>query len=363
MDEPLLKNFSTTSLVSFSPASTEKKAKASPAVIRLLGGPNFTSRGQPVIIDMFDANNEESFYLESFQSLILAARNANKDFILAKVTTTDPQDGSKLYFSYYQGHNINKVAFRSEQELGLLHRMRARNPLDNMEIIGDIHYYTISPVGVDAALSHYQKALAKKQIQETIHSETIAPNKAGRYHQRSLSDTNFKLLKEATETSVSLNTFLQEGNNGADEIYEQPIVDILKEEMIIYDLRYYGTDEDYLTKGSTRDYFSRNAIHPNDAVLFNLNRPENHVIHNLPNFDFEPPNTIRPRTIRNLWGLFSYPHDSDAIICSGERQILLQTLIFLSFLAMVVSVIISPPTFFVSVIGFIGLLLIYQFVK
>jgi hypothetical protein len=56
----------------------------------------------------------------------------------------DPNDSMKYYYSYYAAHHINKVLFRTEPSLGLLHRMRAKNPLNNMTIVGDVHYYVVN---------------------------------------------------------------------------------------------------------------------------------------------------------------------------------------------------------------------------
>ncbi|KAI8621350.1 hypothetical protein BC830DRAFT_1039243, partial [Chytriomyces sp. MP71] len=61
-------------------------------------------------------------------------------FLLARVVTVDPQEETRFYYSY-SAHHINKVLFRTQPEEGLLHRMKAKNPLNNMVIIGDVHYY------------------------------------------------------------------------------------------------------------------------------------------------------------------------------------------------------------------------------
>ncbi|ORZ35023.1 hypothetical protein BCR44DRAFT_1414746 [Catenaria anguillulae PL171] len=108
---------------------------------------------QKYLVDVIDAENEDPFTLESFESLLEIAAEAGKDFILARVVTVDPHDDSKFYhrhvtltsFFYYAAHHINKVLFRTQPEEGLLHRMKAKNPLNNMTIVGDVHYYVISP--------------------------------------------------------------------------------------------------------------------------------------------------------------------------------------------------------------------------
>ncbi|KAG0225925.1 hypothetical protein BGW41_004458 [Actinomortierella wolfii] len=99
---------------------------------------------QNCVVDHLDAMDEDPFTLESFESLMRTHASRGKDFILARVTTQDPVDAEKRYHSYYGAHQINKVLFRTQPEEGLLHRMKARNPLNNMLIVGDVHYYSIS---------------------------------------------------------------------------------------------------------------------------------------------------------------------------------------------------------------------------
>jgi hypothetical protein len=79
------------------------------------------------IIYEFDATTEDPFTLESFDTLIQQHSEKDKDFIIAKVTTVDPSDELKTYHSYYSGHHINKVLFRTQPDQGLLHRMKAKN--------------------------------------------------------------------------------------------------------------------------------------------------------------------------------------------------------------------------------------------
>ncbi|TPX53343.1 hypothetical protein SeMB42_g00818 [Synchytrium endobioticum] len=104
-----------------------------------------------LLVDVLDAGNEDPFTLEPFESLIAMHAEDNKDFILARVTTVDPQDETRFYYSYYAAHHINKVLFRTQPEESLLHRMKAKNPLNNMTIVGDVHYYAVKPFAVPSS--------------------------------------------------------------------------------------------------------------------------------------------------------------------------------------------------------------------
>ncbi|KAI9221017.1 hypothetical protein BC828DRAFT_347697 [Blastocladiella britannica] len=83
------------------------------------------------MVDIIDAENEDPFTLEPFESLLELCAEKGKDFILARVVTVDPHDEHKFYHSYYAAHHINKVLFRTQPEEGLLHRMKAKNVLFN----------------------------------------------------------------------------------------------------------------------------------------------------------------------------------------------------------------------------------------
>ncbi|KAJ3304507.1 hypothetical protein HDV03_002716 [Kappamyces sp. JEL0829] len=119
------------------------------------------------LIDCLDANDEDPFTLETFQSMIDLHAEKDREFIIARVTTVDPDDDTRFYYSYYAAHHINKVLFRTQPEEGLLHRMRAKNPLNNMTIVGDVHYYTIKPTKVLAPKKSTVVAAPKSPL-ETI---------------------------------------------------------------------------------------------------------------------------------------------------------------------------------------------------
>lgn len=79
------------------------------------------------VVAELDAQDEDPFTLDSFENLMRLHAAKGKDFILARVTTQDPNDETKHYHSYYSAHQINKVLFRTQPDEGLLHRMKAKN--------------------------------------------------------------------------------------------------------------------------------------------------------------------------------------------------------------------------------------------
>jgi len=91
------------------------------------------------LVDELDALDEDPFTLDSFENLMRLHASKCKDFIIARVTTQDPNEDTKVYHSYYSAHQINKVLFRTQPEEGLLHRMKARNvrcPTQRVLLVG-----------------------------------------------------------------------------------------------------------------------------------------------------------------------------------------------------------------------------------
>ena len=103
---------------------------------------------EPSIIDAWD---EECFTLEPFEFHIKSAVASHKEFILARVTTVHPGDSSKMYHSHYSAFHINKVLFRTQHSQGLLHKMKAKNPLNNMPIVGDVLYFSVGQSELEEA--------------------------------------------------------------------------------------------------------------------------------------------------------------------------------------------------------------------
>ena len=138
------------------------------------------------VMDVLDANNEDPFTLDSFKDLVLAHADEGKDYIIARVITMDPKDNNRFYYSYYPGHNINKVLFRTQPEEGLLHRMKAKNPLNNMTIVGDVFYYSITCSDVS-------------RIRKNVVSNQSSPESVNRRHP--LGQKLKKLLQQSPKSS------------------------------------------------------------------------------------------------------------------------------------------------------------------
>lgn len=102
--------------------------------------------------EKLNANESETFTLEEYRKIILDFRMQNKDLILARVSTPDPYRQDLLYNYYYIASEVNKVLFKYESSRRLLHRMKVRNPLNNMYIIGQVHYFRIKKEEVDRAI-------------------------------------------------------------------------------------------------------------------------------------------------------------------------------------------------------------------
>lgn len=198
--------------------------------------------------EYLDAANEETFTLETFESLIRSARSANKTFILARVTTVDPNNLTRLYFSYYAAHHINRVIFRTQPEEGLLHRMKSRNPLNNMLIVGDVQYFVIRAEEVDRAWAECQLQME----QQNVLRSSVPSSSEG------VGSKDMLLLRR--ESSSSLPELRKE--DGAEDTTVPPI----------YEAEFYATDDDFLMRGEIREFFKLNSVSADDYQLFQLNR-------------------------------------------------------------------------------------------
>lgn len=88
------------------------KAEAISSKVIISGAPNDTPSPEGASLDEIDADAHETFTLEEMRKLILTYRKKDKDFLIARVTTPDPEDQSVFYNFYYAAAEINRVLFR-----------------------------------------------------------------------------------------------------------------------------------------------------------------------------------------------------------------------------------------------------------
>ncbi|KAI3631025.1 hypothetical protein MIR68_010515 [Amoeboaphelidium protococcarum] len=260
-------------------------------------------------VDDVDAGNEDPFSLESFEGLINAHHKAGKDFLIARVITMTPQtydtltnaenytisaDGSKtfiknqqelsgqVYKSYYAAHQINRSLFRTQPEEGLLHRMKAKNPMNNLNIVGDVHYFVVkcpqnqqaqsgSMTRVNTAadpLNASGNGIANAET-ASITSSSSMPNLNSETAidgdlKRNSSSASLNLTMDTATTtdkvrSDSQNTLVNADINVQDNAQTQE-----------YTAQFYATDDDFLMRRHIREYFKQNAMSPEDVFLFTL---------------------------------------------------------------------------------------------
>lgn len=219
-------------------------------------------------VDLMDPRDEDSFTLETFESLMMRARNANKAFILARVTTS--QDGGKnsnnaassaemgkhlkLFHSHYPAHMLNKILFRTQPEAGLLHRMRCKNPRNNMEIVGNVEYYAIYPHSVDAAIRKYEEARGSHQIKRTSSLQDLART-----------STDDLTQEHPSGIPVNLQEAMQSHGIELPKDTEHSL-------LLAYEAHFLATDDDFLNRADVREFFKKNAVNEDDYLLFTLFR-------------------------------------------------------------------------------------------
>lgn len=250
------------------------KAYDTNTVITILGGPNNTK--DMTVLDEINGNESETFTLEEYRKIILDFRKVEKDFILARVTTPDPYRQDVLYNYYYIASEVNKVLFKYESSRKLLHRMKVRNPLNNMYIIGQVYYYYISCEEVDKALvdCFFRNKRINKEgrrafsaVFRSIHNQIPSDT-----YLATSKDTDFPRNKKKETVQVkSYKDIIEDVKQGKLKVPENDTTPL----MVTYNARFFATDDDFLLKNETRDYFKANSIDPSEDFLFELDRTEN----------------------------------------------------------------------------------------
>jgi hypothetical protein len=257
-----------------------EKAKNISSQVRILGGPNNIALSEPEELATVDANSVETFTLEEFRTLILDCRKKEKDFIIARVTTPDPEDQGVLYNFYYAASELNRILFRFESDRRLLHRMKVRNPLNNMYILGQVYYYKVPAHGVDRALADYFFGEPK--------SESKPPKKAfSQVFRQSQKETSEEKAPQH-RSKDSLNSINKSYRyREIDDKDPKEIIDTVQkgvlsipktipgDRLIKYDANYFASDDDFLMQAEVREYFRINTLDPEDDFLFEIDRTQN----------------------------------------------------------------------------------------
>lgn len=251
-----------------------------PSTIQIYGAPNSTPSTENQKLDEIDATAHESFTLEEMRVLVLNYKKKNKDFLLARVTTQDVEDKTIFYNFYYAASEINRILFRYEPSRHLLHRMKVKNPLNNMYIIGQVYYYKITPHEADKAIVNYLYN-AKK--------DKDAPKKAFSAIFRKKMDFFSSERKRKSKDSMDITESPKDIKDAQGISPREVIEKLLKGEVQIpevadkkrriqYCAKYFASDDDFLIKQETREYFKRNALEPEDDFLYDLDRTHNDLL-------------------------------------------------------------------------------------
>lgn len=253
------------------------KVSKIPSSIQIFGAPNSTPSVESPKIDEIDANAHETFTLEEMRVLILNYRKKNKDFIIARVTTSDPDNQTLFYNFYYAAAEINRILFRYEPSRRLLHRMKVRNPLNNMYIIGQVFYYKISSREMDRAIVNYFFNFSEEKSKSRKAFSAIFRKK-----QDFSENERKKKSKDSMDIEEQIQGCGQVEDKSAGEILESIIKgemelpkEINSDRKIKYSAKYFASDDDFLLKQDVRDYFKRNALEPEDDFLYELDRTQN----------------------------------------------------------------------------------------
>ncbi|EIJ93367.1 hypothetical protein NEPAR06_1139 [Nematocida parisii] len=215
-------------------------------------------------LDVVNAEESEPFTLESFRKSIIEALKNGKEYILAKVTTSDPTNATSLYNYYYSAFEINKILFKYEADRHLLHRMKVRNPMNNMFIMGQVYYYKIGYDSLEVALQEYDHPSVESSRGKMKAFSEILP--ITRNTSSSYID-GLSVKKEPELRSISRDLF---------ETLAHPQESVINtDKKLRIRAVYFANDGDFLVKSGTREFFKRNAVNPDDYFIFKLERTQN----------------------------------------------------------------------------------------
>lgn len=244
------------------------------------GAPS-TSGSESNDIDFIDADAHETFTLEEMRTLIINYRRNKKDFLIARVTTPDPEDQSHFFNFYYSAAEINRVLFRFETNRRLLHRMKVKNPLNNMYIVGQVFYYKICIEDIDRAIVEYYFDL-KKENKNLRNAFSAIFNRS---KNNTSQDDQGRRSKDCLDIKKKESRKEKEGEKRPTEIIESINKGILplptsipQERKIEYSAKYFASDDDFLLKSEIRDYFKKNALEADDDFLYEIDRTRNDFI-------------------------------------------------------------------------------------
>ncbi|KAI5189923.1 hypothetical protein NEMIN01_0786 [Nematocida minor] len=238
------------------------RAEAMNMEVLITGAPN-TFHEASYHLDVVDAEESEPFTLESFRKSITESLKAGKEYILAKVTTSDPTNANSLYNYYYSAFEINKILFKYEADRHLLHRMKVRNPMNNMFIMGQVYYYRIGYGSLESALQEYDHPSEESTKGKMKAFSEVLP--ATRNSTSYIDKLNTK--KEPELRTISRDLF---------EAFAHPQeVSISTDKKLRIRAIYFANDGDFLVKSGTREFFKRNVVNPDDYFIFKLERTQN----------------------------------------------------------------------------------------
>lgn len=254
-----------------------EKSKRIASQLRVLGGPNNVAPEEQGELDILDANAVETFTLDEFRALILDCRTKEKDFIMARVTTPDPDDQGVFYNFYYAASELNRILFRFESDRRLLHRMKVRNPLNNMYILGQVYYYKVPPQEVDRALVEYffletkpgSRAMRKAFSQVFRHTQDEVADADSTHKSKDSHDADSRAYRAREDGNPR--EMIESVHRGILSIPRM----IPAEKNIVYRASYFASDDDFLMQPEVREYFRKNTLDADDDFLFEIDRTQN----------------------------------------------------------------------------------------
>lgn len=200
----------------------------------------------PEKIINFSGDEQEVFTLQTFNSLLKEYFHSSKTLIIAKVQA--PNNSGDIFDYFYSASELNKTLYKYERERRLLHRMKTRNPLNNMFIHDEVKYFAISPhmVSYCIAKKFYPKMIENFDISDLLTLQNT--------------ESDFEIPKSCTDLTQNVKNS-----------------DLKKIEFSCLDVcaPFFCTENDFLKYGHVRNFFKKNCLDPDEEFIFDLDRTSN----------------------------------------------------------------------------------------
>jgi hypothetical protein len=182
---------------------------------------------------LLDTDTVEIFTLERFKDLVVSHFRNGLDFIIAEIATRGHTGGS-IFHSFYSASEINRILFCVDEANRLLYRVRTRNPINNLDAVGEVKYYR----------------LTRELVQKDIIRKLEAAGKELPVEGPSGPEKGCCTLEHSMQMPFVIQRYCE-------------VPDVLRRlfKSLVLHAELFATDEDVLFRPEIKEYIERNSLY------------------------------------------------------------------------------------------------------